>query len=294
MAAKLTPRGITGTESQPVLLPAPSGVPVPKQSPGMGSGASSFGPAADLTVSQFMEVQPDQPPTARILNAGALQEGLKANEEKESPTSTTARKDPAPLLPSDSPSNSTLAATPPLSLPAPLPATTPPLKSNQFNQSNEPREKEISAAYIVMKSIGRILQRVAVRSPHVHIGLFGLYIVNKIYINDDTFAIEAAIFIGVAGTVYCIARAAILEILPEWMLPQEPKYSFWRHTILITNTICITLTLTSAVWKLKISAIQGVACWAIPHALSYWFFSDRYPDIDKNNKWEKNELATKS
>ncbi|HEY5259732.1 MAG TPA: hypothetical protein VIJ46_03720, partial [Rhabdochlamydiaceae bacterium] len=90
------------------------------------------------------------------------------------------------------------------------------------------------------------------------------------------------------GTVYCLTRAIFLEIIPEWMLERKDTTAKWRHLMNVTYTCSITITFTSAVWKLPdLSAAQGLFFLGVSFGAPYVFLAKLYPDIDKQPSWSE-------
>jgi hypothetical protein len=191
-----------------------------------------------------------------------------------SPTSSVLGSSGAPSL--NSPEK---AREKPNRQPDNLPAS-PPLKSGSISMRTLTGEEDPadSLAYRVAGKAYKIIQHFVIRSPHVFVAITTTFLTFK-YFNDEPFAWEAATYVGVASAVYCIIRPLFLMIIPYSLLPRKTN-DFWRHAINTTNTILITISLTSAIWGLKISAVQGTAIWGASFVVPYKLLSKHYPDLD--------------
>jgi uncharacterized membrane protein len=127
-----------------------------------------------------------------------------------------------------------------------------------------------------------------IRLPHAFIAIAMVftfcYVTGK-----ESLAYSGATFVGVAGIVYCVVRAVFLEILPEWMMPEE-KTREWRHLMNATYTAFITVTVTSTIWKLdNLTAIQGLALFAAAFGIPYRGLASYYDTneyIEKQPTWD--------
>lgn len=162
------------------------------------------------------------------------------------------------------------------------PASSPPLRSGSLSMPTPTGEVDpvdvYSLAYRVAGKTYKIVQHFVIRSPHVFVAITTTFLTFK-YFNNEPFAWEAATYVGVASAVYCIIRPLFLMIIPYSLLPRKTN-DFWRHAINTTNTIFITISLTSAIWGLKISAVQGTAIWGASFVVPYKLLSKHYPDLD--------------
>jgi len=136
-----------------------------------------------------------------------------------------------------------------------------------------------SLAYKVAAHAYKITQHFVIRSPQIFVAITLAFVAGKSY-DSEPFAWEAATFVGVASTVYCLIRPLFLILIPYSLLPRK-SYAKWRNAINTSNTILLTISLTSAIWKLKIPSYQGVALWAVAFGLPHtWWLSKEYPDLD--------------
>jgi hypothetical protein len=282
MASDTNP--VSGTNRQQTLIP-PAATAAGKGSPRLDLfGESSMSPApapapVSLTVSAFQDLK-EREPQRQIHDQDALK--LATEERNKDGSEHINSRDKVPdqtrkTGPAVSPTGS--------SSPSADSNSTPSVHTSSIDKMRytaQYPEKEISAASFIAKKVGRVLQSVVVRSPHVYISITLTYVYFIYGKNNESFAYEAATFVGVASTVYCFVRAAFLE-LPDWILPQN-KHRFWRHLINASNTLFITLTITSAVWKLNISAIQGTAWWTLTFVAPFYHLSQFYTNID-DPKW---------
>ena len=139
-------------------------------------------------------------------------------------------------------------------------------------------EVHLSLPNRVAKKVGRILQHFAIRTPHIFASTGSVFLITKYYFNQPALANDAATFVGTAGAVYCLLRPFFLETIPYSILPQDNK--LWRESINVSNTVFITLTLSSAVWGLDVSAVAGTAMWAASFGVPFVVLGTRYPAID--------------
>ncbi len=154
------------------------------------------------------------------------------------------------------------------------------------NVSNNPEKADdcvnTALPYKVARKAGRILQHFAIRTPHILFAMSSVYLITKYYFGQQEFAVEATTFVGTASAMYCFLKPFFLEVIPYSLLPTTQK--LWRESINLSNTIFITLTLSTAVWGLKIQAIVGTAIWAASFGVPFALLSSRYPPIDAHYK----------
>ena len=144
------------------------------------------------------------------------------------------------------------------------------------------KEEEGSLPWRVAGTVGTILQHFAIRSPIVFFSLSSVYLVTNYYFNQPALAVEAATFVGTAGAIYCLLRPFFLVTIPYKTLSDSNKKEIvWREMINTTNTVFITMTLSSAVWGLKIPALNGTAMWAGSFGAFYALSYKAFPNIDK-------------
>ncbi len=257
--------------SPPAPLPPPAAASSISSAPVPGSFASPPQGLSDSVVHLAGDRPPEagQPgtPTARLLPTEAA-------SPSPSPSSTPA----ASILGSSGPhslDSPERRAGPPPAQPS---AISPAIRSGSLTPTGDEDIEVYSMAYRVAERAYKITQHFVIRSPHVFIAITTTFLAFK-YLNDEPFAWEAATYVGVASAVYCIIRPLFLMIIPYSLLPRK-THDFWRHAINTTNTIFITISLTTAVWGLKISAVQGTAIWAGSFVVPYKLLSKHYPDLD--------------
>lgn len=150
----------------------------------------------------------------------------------------------------------------------------------------EPSGKSSNHYDKVTRMVSNILIRFLFRMPHTFIALGGVYCVLNYGLGKENMAYSAMTFVGVGGTAYCLVRAIFKEIIPEKMLATETNGETYRHLLNITYTCAITVTTTSAVWKLPdLSAAQGLAFLGLFFGVPYLLLSKLHPDSDKEPKW---------
>ena len=288
----------TGAGLGTSTLAAPAGAPVirnyerpasPPRAVPAAAGASSLSaeplpcplappPAKDLTESAFVDVAPpererEEAPTARLL---PTEDRSNSSSPAASPTSSVLASSGLSL---DSPEKTKDRSS---RAPENPPASSPPLRSGSLIMPTPTGEEDpidvYSLAYRVAGKAYKIVQHFVIRSPHVFVAITATFLAFK-YFNNEPFAWEAATYVGVASAVYCIIRPLFLMIIPYSQLPRKTN-DFWRHAINTTNTIFITISLTSAIWGLKISAVQGTAIWGASFVVPYKLLSKHYPDLD--------------
>jgi hypothetical protein len=135
-----------------------------------------------------------------------------------------------------------------------------------------------SLAYLLAQKTYKVVQHFVIRSPHMFVSISVTFYVCKFF-GDEPFAWEAATFVGVASAVHCLIKPIFIMIIPYSLLPRK-TYATWRTFINATNTVLITISLSTAVWGLKIPAWQGTAIWVGSFGVPYGFLSKQYPDID--------------
>jgi hypothetical protein len=151
-------------------------------------------------------------------------------------------------------------------------------KSPENESSTYSSLSEVTLAMMV----SNVFQRFLVRMPHTFIAMALTFVPLYYGMEKESLAISASTFVGVGGTVYCFARAFFFEAIPNWMIPRNVEGKLWRRVLNITYTVFMTVTFTTAVWKLPdISAAQGLAFLLATFGAPYIFIAKLYPEIDK-------------
>lgn len=247
--------------------------------------------AAASSLSSAANAPPPAVPLAKNPSGEADDEFVHVGPPPADPKPLTPRASLATeaASPTGSPTASCLsgsAGAAPSSPAAPPSSALPPVSAKQLAPQPSPTpggpdEDPVSAAslaYLLAQKTYKVVQHFVIRSPHMFVSISVTFYVCKFF-GDEPYAWEAATFVGVASAVHCLIKPLFLMLIPYSLLPRKANAT-WRTFINATNTILITISLSTAVWGLKIPAWQGTAIWVGSFGVPYGFLSKQYPDID--------------
>lgn len=286
MAAAPRPPGAT-VVTAPELFASYTGDGAPPSQPAS--------PAADSSLSSAADAPPPavslRPAVAPSLSGGADDGFVHVGPPPADPKPQTPRLATEAASTPPSPTASELGSSgssAPRPSSAPPASLLPPVSAKQLAPQTSPTpggpnmdDDPVSAAslaYLLAQKTYKVVQHFVIRSPHMFVSISVTFYVCKFF-GDEPFAWEAATFVGVASAVHCLIKPIFIMIIPYSLLPRK-TYATWRTFINATNTVLITISLSTAVWGLKIPAWQGTAIWVGSFGVPYGFLSKQYPDID--------------
>jgi len=129
---------------------------------------------------------------------------------------------------------------------------------------------------------GRILGLIPVIFISMTLTYASLYV-----LKEESFGIQAATFVGVAGFVYSIYAAIYWDLIPSYQVSREKSDGkLLRNCIDLTCTLFTTAAFNTAVLKLsEITSTQGFIFFGVSYGLSYVFLKRYHRNLYKPPTW---------